>query len=357
VPQLLVDYDAFRLLLDDFLDVPSGGVSNPTIFEIAGYPHYENVCSNILAFFLKPDAVHGLKDLCLKSLLQLVGCQDGQSNVEVEREAATQAGNRIDLIVRSDTHLIGIENKVFHWVSNPFEDYARFLNQESKGRQVITILLGIEPVTNAETHGFRPIRYSEYFERLRSLIGTYLVGADTKYLGHLIDFMSTLENLMRGTAMNEDQFAFFHDRESDVVALLREVKKFKDELRSKLVSLADLLQIEGGAKPVKQWYYREGNALFDTLVHDIAVDSDFTVAIDCTISASGWEIKIFSRSGGKTDDLKSLLMNREIPFADGKRLTYPTRYDYSEELPTLQKVLQGIIDKIAERPAATKVER
>lgn len=81
---MTVDYGALGSLLNDIRQVSSGGVSNPSIFEIAGYPHYENVCSNILVFFLQPDAAHGLKDLCLKSLLQLVGCEDEQASVEIE---------------------------------------------------------------------------------------------------------------------------------------------------------------------------------------------------------------------------------------------------------------------------------
>ena len=39
-------------LLDDFRELP-GRVDRPrTFMEIASYPHYENVCSNILAFFM-----------------------------------------------------------------------------------------------------------------------------------------------------------------------------------------------------------------------------------------------------------------------------------------------------------------
>ena len=32
---------------------------NLTFMQIAGYPHYENVCSNILAFYLDPAEEHG----------------------------------------------------------------------------------------------------------------------------------------------------------------------------------------------------------------------------------------------------------------------------------------------------------
>ena len=57
-------------LLYEFEALPQISMS---IFDIAGYPHYENVCSNILAFYLDPNNEHGLGKLlylCLMSLLQ-----------------------------------------------------------------------------------------------------------------------------------------------------------------------------------------------------------------------------------------------------------------------------------------------
>ena len=44
----------FVSLLDEFRKLPPGITRSPTFMEVAGYPHYENVCSNILAFFLDP---------------------------------------------------------------------------------------------------------------------------------------------------------------------------------------------------------------------------------------------------------------------------------------------------------------
>ncbi len=41
-----------------------------TFFDVSGFPHYENVISNILAFFFDVNEEHGLKDLWLKSLFE-----------------------------------------------------------------------------------------------------------------------------------------------------------------------------------------------------------------------------------------------------------------------------------------------
>jgi hypothetical protein len=38
----------FEALLDEFRKLPPAVSRLPTLMEVAGYPHYENVCSNIL---------------------------------------------------------------------------------------------------------------------------------------------------------------------------------------------------------------------------------------------------------------------------------------------------------------------
>ena len=42
-----------------------------SIFDVSGYPHYENVCSNVLAFYLHPQKEHDLENLVLSALLKL----------------------------------------------------------------------------------------------------------------------------------------------------------------------------------------------------------------------------------------------------------------------------------------------
>src|SRR5205823_2033066 len=95
--------------------------------ELAGYPHYENVVSNLLAFFLLPTGQHQMRNLMLGSLLKCLDIEAELSSVAVEREIATTSG-RIDLLITSDTHVILIENKIYHHAdNNPFADYANYV--------------------------------------------------------------------------------------------------------------------------------------------------------------------------------------------------------------------------------------
>ena len=57
----------FTKILIDFKSIPKHKRTR-TFMEISGYPHYENVCSNILKFYLDTKNEHGLKNLVLNSL-------------------------------------------------------------------------------------------------------------------------------------------------------------------------------------------------------------------------------------------------------------------------------------------------
>jgi hypothetical protein len=122
-------------LLDEFKKV-SGRIARPqTFMEIGGYPHYENVCSNFLAFFFDPEGPHGLSSLFLDALVGAAGVEGAEGrlggNVSVEREVYTDAGNRIDLLIKSESRAMLIENKIFAAVANPFDDYAAYLSFRS----------------------------------------------------------------------------------------------------------------------------------------------------------------------------------------------------------------------------------
>lgn len=318
--------------------------------EIAGYPHYENVCSNILAFYLQPDASHGLSDLCLKTLLSLTSAYEPQSSVTVEREVTTKAGNRIDILIQSDTHLIAIENKIYHSAVNPFQDYVSFLNQQRSNRKLIMFLLSPYPVREQDLYGFIPIRYSDFFAKLRPLIGDYIARANTKFLISLTDFIETIENLTRGSAMDQSMIALFHERGNEIISLLIEVNRFKAEMREKVAELGSLIDFQDKPIEIKQWYARRGQELFNCLVHDLYLADDCVIAIDCVLSAEGWRILAFNRKGS-LEQVRSLFNALQIPykeaFNDGERIQHPQQYAYNEPLTTIQAIAQDWIDRIA----------
>ena len=338
-------YNELQNLLDAFGKLPINGIINPTFMEIAGYPHYENVCSNILAFFFNPTEVHGLKDLYLKTLSSFDNNNNHLSNVSVEREVTTNNNNRIDIVIYSDNCILAVENKIFATVNNPLADYASYLKGNSSGKNLSLFILSIKDVNNTNLNGFIPVKYSDFFSRLRSNLGEYSSQADTKYLTMFFDFITTIENLMRETSMKKDTIKFIEERSTDIISFLNEVVKFKSELRRKVSELGTMINLTGKTIIIKQWYYRETNKLFDCLVHDIQIKTDLIIAIDCYISASGWEISIFARKGLK-EEVRKILSDNHVDYIDKERFLYQKKYPYDEQINSLVAVLQDIIDKI-----------
>ena len=91
-----------QILLDEFDDLNIKERVGPTFMEIARFPHYETVWSNILAFYLDPNAEHGLHDLMLKSMFQAAKIDwigSRSNDIQVRTEEYTSKGNKIDIIV------------------------------------------------------------------------------------------------------------------------------------------------------------------------------------------------------------------------------------------------------------------
>jgi hypothetical protein len=138
-----------------------------TFMEIAGYPHFENSCSNILQFYLNPNNEHGFGTLLLDSLATLINTDlvTNEQSIEVRREELTDRRNRIDLVIESDDYIIGIENKIFAMAYNPFCDYSKYIGSLSRGRQVHKVLLSLrleQPFP--ELCGFKPICYDLFLK-------------------------------------------------------------------------------------------------------------------------------------------------------------------------------------------------
>lgn len=244
---------AAAVLLDEFGKLPDRIERPQTFMEIAGYPHYENVCSNFLAFFFDPEGPHGLGSLFLDALmnsLSVAGREEGLGgNVSVEREVSTAEGNRIDILIKSDSHAVLIENKIFAAVDNPFEDYAKYLDrlQDENGdayENKIKILLTLYLSSEGAEQGFVNLTYADFVSAVRSSLGRHVSEADSRYLTLMQDFLNTLENLGEGTRMNQEFTKLLGEREGEVDEFLAALNEIRGELREKVKQLGTLIVVD-----------------------------------------------------------------------------------------------------------------
>jgi hypothetical protein len=284
-------------ILHDFQSIPKSEI-NRTFMQISGYPHYENVCSNILAFFLDPKNEHGLKDLCYQALLscirekspQLIASEVQEAKViKVGREVDCN-GKRLDLLLESDQFVIGIENKIWHHLFNELEVYGEKIQTRAKEKNLpyICIILGIRKET--PSHGFISITYSEFFNYLKSLMGYYTVKASAKFVIYLNDFIKTIENLQGSEMLNNQQVKFFKDNYQSITSLIQQFESHQKTLNGEVSALAGELRsvFEAEDSLVKVWIYQQS-----TLVLDFTLPN--RLAIDATLSPEGWKIELFPR--------------------------------------------------------------
>ncbi|MEI7834022.1 MAG: PD-(D/E)XK nuclease family protein [bacterium] len=347
------DIENLNKLLEEFAKLPDKPLKEPTIMEICGYPHYENVCSNILAFFLDPAKEHGLKDLALTSLLECVGQTTCFSNITVEREVITKRG-RIDLVINSDECVIAIENKIFHDLINDFADYAQYIEKHAKGKKTILLILRLNVVDCSQHAGFKSISYSDYFAKIKTNIGNYMPRSNNKYLVFLLEYMQSIENLMKGgTAMNKELISFFQSNFGKAEKFIGAWDEMKGELRKKVDQLSEQVNVSAPEGMVTKWKYREMKSLNDALVHDIK--ADFLFYVGCDIAPNGWRISISERKKRNLDNIGEMLNDIGVgnSKADGVFwVDYEALYD--AEIEDVAKELTDLLTKIISKVSTTK---
>jgi hypothetical protein len=209
--------------LESFLrDMPSFTKdSKDTFLEISGYPNYENVISNLYAFFLQLDGPHGFKDLFLISLNQCIPSKDfSMINYTVQREYLTKNGGKIDLIIQENsndlhkvTKSIFIENKLYHFLNNDLEDYydSLGLNRDKTGI-VLTITKD-----NSVPSIFFNITHREWINSIKKNLNNYWGEADDKYKPLLKDFIEHIDTFYKTTSMELIDFLFTNGKKIDQV--------------------------------------------------------------------------------------------------------------------------------------------
>lgn len=318
-----------------------------TFFDICGYPHYENVVSNVLAFFFDPGKGHGLGTLCIEAMIQVLESKPNGIDGfwEVEREVRTENGNYIDIVMRSDNTLIVIENKIYAAVYNDLQDYIGFIQRTNKGKKVYGVVLCLQlPNYEMVTNEFKIVTYDEFFGRVRQLLGYAIEKADSRYLQLLSDLMINVRNLKVGTKMDSKFFKFVSENNKELVDLLGKIKDYRDQLRSKVKQIKQLVpdQIEGISIIKFEW--REPNQLCDIAVSEFVLNNGVKLVIDSKFDYSGWTFEIFQRGNIKDFNVEDYCHNRSISGVRiGERYKWVEEFPFDEEVPQVAVKITELI--------------
>lgn len=315
-----------------------------TIFDICGFPHYEKVASNVLAFFIDSKREHGLTTLFIDSLLKLIKVNDFifEGDFKVEREVITSKRNFIDLLIYDDEKAIYIENKIFAGLSNDLDDY---FNLAILGRKkAIGIVLSFSDIDFGGRNA-KNILWGDLCEEIKNNYGQYVHNKKLNYLSFMFDFIRNIEELSDGgIGMDNDFVAFLKNNHDAVSKLGADIKKFHDDLRDYVNKINNIVIVKNTINGLKQWAWRELPAFNDVCVSDIKLTNGIGLALNSIISVDGWSFDVFIRTNQTNS--KFNLYDYCAERFDGK-LNNPGRYSLSSKLEFDTKP-EIVADKILE---------
>jgi len=293
----------FESLFDKFKTISEyQDKDDETIFDICGFPHYENVVSNVLSFFLNDQNHHDLKELVLRSLLESARIDFEKIGFEfqVDREVMTPARGFIDLFLINDNASIVIENKIYSGLNNDLEDYIKYARSFKK-KHSFGILLTLYK-TDPKHKDFINVTYSRFLSKIRNNLGNFLGNSPNKYLFLLIDLINNIDHLNKGTtSMNSDFANFVKENHEEVKRFGAELKSFHDTLRKIVKDVNSIVSDKIADIELKQWAWRELPSLYDVAVSDFQLNNGVGIAINSGIDANHWSFGIFVRNNPGVD--------------------------------------------------------
>lgn len=299
-------YIYYKKILDDLKSISSEKKSqSKTFMEVGGYPHFENVASNIIAFFFTSDEEHRFTDMFFKSLLEIAGEDVSLQthNVSAEREYPTHKNNRIDIVLSNDDFVVGIENKIYSGVQNDLKDYRDTINKLAnfEKKKALHVILSLKDEKSIGiSNGFVNITYDMLFDSIKGKLGQYIQSADNTWLLNLKDFIKTIDGLKRGGApMNIDLLKFINDNNQMVHKLLTESYWLKRDLSQQTKKLKGVVDLENYKIDMifNDYCHNPKVDIFSSYVIDIDKTEGKILVVETYVNASGWHIAIWNRFG------------------------------------------------------------
>ena len=235
----------YEKLIEEFNQIPKI-IPQTTYLDICRYPgnRFEEICSRILAFFFQPTKEHGLNDLFLQSLFDLISKENTlrivNNQIVVDTEVFTEDGKKINILISGSDFIIGIENKIGASLYNPLSSYRKLINQKANQNDIddniFRIVLSVKKITDQheikkmKENGFIRVYYSEFFEMIKKNIGEYFSQANQKYVTIMYDFIQTIEN-MNGKFDNK-MFRFFTENKDSIEEMINQYNSVNQQILS-----------------------------------------------------------------------------------------------------------------------------
>ena len=259
--------EEFDQLINDF-DLLPKVILEPTFLEICKYPYnrFEEICSRLLCFYFSPLKEHGLGDLFLRSLMEILKISDEieYKNEEIRVISEDNAeGKRLDILIYSKKFVIGIENKITANLYNPLEIYKNRIELYSKNN-VHYVVLSLREINNKEEkelmtkNGFTNITYNKLFGIIDPKIITHEHDLNNKYILYLRDFIKTLNNMTGTNILNKELSDFFVKNSNSIENLVSLYNDFQGQILKQQKQKINNIKVTIESETLCNWWLWEG---------------------------------------------------------------------------------------------------
>ncbi len=220
-------------LKEIFNNVPENpNLKSNNLFSIGTRGFYENPFTEVLSYLLRKNTEYKRRDEMMKILL---GDLDDDGfldslilNCEVSTQSITSNGKYIDLILYNDTHVLVFENKINHWMANPFGDYEDDIQLKFPLHNKKYVILSYKKETCPENWNYLSIRAC--FDKI---IGAGLHAFDNKWDYFAHDFLVQFSNT-RLINMDQSYLDFYEKNFSQIISAHAQLKIFFIDIAEKV---------------------------------------------------------------------------------------------------------------------------
>jgi len=290
------DESEFTDLLKENIQLPARA---PTFFDLGGLTYSEKVFNNLYAYYLNPTGQHGLRDLFLQALSELIQEKTNQPGLqntmwaEVQREVYTDAGNFIDLVViepeegsSEPGHALVIENKINALLYNDLEDY--FNHIQVSGRK-IGVVLSVRKERPSHP-GYVNISHSELMTKVIKGLPAVFVELDTRQLFLIKEFITHMQSFSMAQDLSS-QYAFYFQYEDKIRAISKLEQTIRSDLFAQLGEACERLGLKLGApyNSTLRYFYSQTSPVCYTVIMTDLFTSQHKLLIIIELNKQGME--------------------------------------------------------------------
>ena len=221
--------DSYQYLIKKFKQLQVD-TREPNLFDIGIHGYFENPTTEILSFFLDSAQAHEMGDCFFRGLESIIASKFELHNLgslqNVATEVSTQKGNRIDLLLETDNTVVLIECKIYHSLSNPFDDYSEYGNiikrSNEQEKTLVKLILCLNGLIDSslKAEGWVGISYYELVQAIEKQLSEALLNNPYNKWGLFArEFLLHLKELNKMSSIDIKEINFLTESFKDFTKL------------------------------------------------------------------------------------------------------------------------------------------